>query len=378
MNGRRLVAVARKEFIQIWRDPRSLFIALLMPLVQMLLFGYGASLDIKHVPLCVLDYDGGQDSEALVDRFQASAYFRVTRRASAKREVAASLDDNTCRLGLVIPSDFSARLHGGDAAVVQAVADATDDNSATVALGYAQALVADAAGDVQLAWLDRRGLVQQAEAPLVVESRVWFNEDLRSRAFMVPGVVALVMALVGALLSSLTVAREWERGTMEQLITTPVTPMELMFGKLAPYFVIGLLDAGLCATLAVGWYEVPFRGTVGMLLFTTALFLVVVLGVGYTLSVTTKNQLAASQLALLFTMMPTTVLSGFMFPIDQMPGAVRALTWIVYARYYVTILKAIFLKGAGFHALAWPIGALAVYALVIGRMATRAFRKTLD
>jgi ABC-2 type transport system permease protein len=315
MSWGRLVALARKEFIQIWRDPRSLLIVLFMPIMQMALIGYGASLDIKHVPVCVFDREGSQGSQDLLKRFQASEYLDLVRAV---------------------------------------------------------------ASDVQLAWLRRQGLGQQVAAPLSVDARVWFNEDLQSRAFLVPSVVALVMALIGALLSSLTIAREWERGTMEQLISTPVKPLEIMLGKLLPYFVIGLVDAALCVTIGVAWFDVPFRGTLGTLFFTTALFLIVVLGVGYMLSVFTRNQLGASQFALLVTLLPTTLLGGFAFPIDQMPAPIRVITYVVYSRYYITILKAIFLKGAGVRALAMPILALSIYAVVVGALAMRAFRKTLD
>jgi ABC-2 type transport system permease protein len=207
---------------------------------------------------------------------------------------------------------------------------------------------------------------------------VWFNEDLDSRNFVIPGVVAMVLALVGAQLTSLTISREWERGTMEVLISTPVTRMELMVGKILPYFGIGMLDAALCLTLAVFWFEVPFRGALATLFFTTSLFLVVVLGVGYLISVTVRSQIGASQIALLVTMLPTTLLSGFTFPIDQMPWPIQAITYLVHSRYYVTILKAVFLKGAGLVELAAPISLLAVYAAVVAFLAARAFRKTLD
>jgi ABC-2 type transport system permease protein len=374
----RLLAIARKEAIQIWRDPRSLLIALLMPIMQMALIGYGVSLDIKHVPLCVFDREGSQRSQDLLKRFQASEYFEVVRTVNAYPLLTAAIDAGRCTVGLVVPPDFSERLRDAGSTSVQAVADGTDDNSANVAIGYVQSVVGGYANDVQIEWLQRRGLAQQLTSPLTVEPRVWFNEDLQSRAFIIPAVVALVMALIGALLSSLTIAREWERGTMEQLLSTPIRPLEIMLGKLLPYFVIGLFDAGLCVSIGVWWFEVPFRGTLSTLLLTTALFLVVVLGVGYILSVVTRNQLGASQLALLVTLLPTTLLGGFAFPIDQMPAPIRAITYLVFARYYVTILKAIFLKGAGVRTLAMPILALAAYAAIIGTLATRAFRKTLD
>jgi ABC-2 type transport system permease protein len=188
----------------------------------------------------------------------------------------------------------------------------------------------------------------------------------------------MVLALVGAQLTSLTISREWERGTMEVLISTPVTRFELMVGKILPYFAIGMLDAALCLSLAVYWFEVPFRGALATLFFTTSLFLIVVLSVGYFISVAIRSQIGASQIALLVTMMPTTLLSGFTFPIDQMPWLIQAITYLVHSRYYVTILKAVFLKGAGLIELAMPMSLLALYAVAVAFLAARAFRKTLD
>ena len=211
-----------------------------------------------------------------------------------------------------------------------------------------------------------------------LQPRVWFNEGLDSRNFIVPGVVAVILALVGSQLTSLTVAREWERGTMEQLISTPVTALELMFGKLAPYFLIGMIDAAFCLAATAFWFHVPFRGSLVALLVTTALFALVVLGIGYLLSVRIHNQVGASQVALLVTLLPTTMLSGYTFPLDQMPVAVQAVSLFVFARYYVTILRAVFLKGSPLALLAVPVLALALTAGIIIWLAARAFRKRLD
>ena len=367
MNWQRTLAIARKEFLHVWRDPRSLLIALLMPLMQMILLGYGATLDAKHVPVYVFDRDGSQDSQALLKRFQASPYFDVVRTV-----------DDYASLTVVAP-DFSRQLSQGGVVTVQAIVDATDDNSASLAMGYADAVIGAYSQDVQLDWLRRQGLPDRVAAPPVtVEARTWYNESLESRNFIVPGVMAMVMALVGALLSSLAIAREWERGTMEQLVSTPVTAREIMVGKLVPYFVIGLVDAALCVGLGVGWFGVPFRGTIPTLLVATALYLIVVLGVGFMISVAIPNQLAASSVAILVTLLPTNMLSGFVFPIDQMPAFIRGISYLVWSRYYVTILKAVFLKGSDLVALTGPLTALVIYASVVGTVATRRFRKTLD
>lgn len=377
MNLTRFSAMARKELIQVLRDPRSLMIALLMPVVQMVLLGYGVSLDIKHVPLCVWDREASQKSEALLKGFAASQYFEIIKVVADYPTLTHAIDNGDCRIAIVVPPDFSLRLNDSGISSVQAIVDATDDNTASVAAGYAQAVVATFSAQVQLNTSSIQGM-PLVITPLAVQSRVWFNEDLESKDFIIPGLAAMVLALVGAQLTSLTVSREWERGTMELLISTPVTPMEVMLGKLLPYFGIGLLDAGICIALALFWFQVPFRGTFFTLFVTTALFLVVVLGIGYLISVSIRSQLGASQIALLLTMLPTTLLSGYTFPIDQMPKLIQAVTYLVHARYYVTILKGVFLKGLGLTQLAAPILALALYAFVIAILAARAFRKTLE
>jgi len=377
MNVVRLGAIARKELLQVWRDPRSLMIALLLPVVQMLMLGYGVSLDIKHVPLCTLDREGSQQSLALLKAFESTQYFDVVKILANDRELTAAIDGGTCRIAIVIPPDFSQRLNDSGTSSIQAIVDATDDNTASVAAGYAQAVVASFSQQVQLYASSVQGR-PAVITPIAIQSRVWFNEDLESKNFIIPGLAAMILALVGAQLTSLTVSREWERGTMELLISTPVTPMEVMLGKLLPYFGIGLIDAGICIALAVFWFQVPFRGAFLTLFATTALFLVVVLGIGYLISVSIRSQLGASQIALLLTMLPTTLLSGYAFPIDQMPAPIQALTYLVHARYYVTILKGVFLKGLDLVQLAAPILALMLYAAVIAFFAARAFKKTLD
>ncbi len=377
MKARRIKAIAKKELIQVRRDPRSLMIALLMPLMQMTLLGYGVSLDIKHIPVCTFDREASERSEALLKRFQASIYFSIVEAVGSYGALKDALDYGRCKIGVVIPPHFSERLVDLGTIPVQIILDATDDNTANIGLGYAQDVVEGFSSDIQALTSQRQGAIPQ-NAPAVVQSRVWFNEDLNSRNFVIPGVVAMVLALVGAQLTSLTISREWERGTMEVLISTPVTRTELMVGKILPYFAIGLLDAAFCLALAVFWFEAPFRGALATLLFTTSLFLVVVLGVGYLISAAVRSQLGASQLALLVTLLPTNLLSGFTFPIDQMPWPVQAITYLVHSRYYVTILKAVFLKGAGLIELAEPISLLALYAAVVAFLAARAFRKTLD
>ncbi len=378
MKLRRLKAIAVKEVLQIWRDPRSLMIALLMPFMQMFLLGYGVSLDLKHIPVCTFDREASQNSQALLKHFAASRYFDIASNVRSYPQLVAAVDRADCKIGIIVPPDFSERLNDTGSTSVQAILDATDDNTANIAYGYALAVVSGYSSEVQLSWSARQGQALQQNQPMTVQFRVWFNEDLVSRNFIIPGLVAVILALVGAQLTSLTISREWERGTMELLISTPVKPSEVMLGKLAPYLVLGWLDAAFCLFIAAVWFGVPFRGTLVTLFVTTTLFLAVVLGIGYLMSVLIRSQLGASQIALLVTMLPTNLLSGYVFPIDQMPAIVEKITYLVYARYYVTIVRAIFLKGAGIPALATPIIFLIIYAAAVMLLAARAFRKALD
>ena len=376
MSFTRFLAVARKEVVQILRDARSLIIVLIMPVVLVLLFGYGVNLDLKGLPVYVYDRDGSQQSQDLLKRFQASAYFDVVRVVNDYPALTRSLDDGHAKMAIVVPWDFSERLRNGLPTQVQALVDGTDDNTANVLIGYAQAVVQGYSSDIQLDWLRNHGQLAQP-ASVSIETRTWYNEDLESSAFIVPGVLALVMSVIGAFLTSLTIAREWERGTMEQLISTPVTPLEIMLGKLAPYFVIGMFDVIVCALIAIYWFEVPFRGSFLTLLVSSAMFLVVVLSLGFFISVIAGSQLAASQAALLITFLPAFLLSGFLYSIEQMPVVLQWITRILPARYYVSVLKKIFLKGTPTALLYADLVPLAGFTLVLAVLATRAFHKRL-
>ncbi len=376
MSFTRFLAVANKEVVQILRDTRSLIIVVIMPVILVLLFGYGVNLDLKGLPVYVYDRDGSQQSQDLLKRFQASDYFNIVRVVNNYPALARALDGGDAKIGIVVPWDFSQRLHDGRPAQVQALVDGTDDNTANVAIGYAQAVVQGYSSDIQLDWLRSRGQLVQP-APVSVQTRTWYNEDLESSAFIVPGVLALVMSVIGAFLTSLTIAREWERGTMEQLISTPVTPLEIMLGKLVPYFIIGMFDVIVCALIAIYWFNVPFRGSFLTLLISSAMFMVVVLSLGFFISVIAKSQLAASQIALLVAFLPAFLLSGFLYSIEQMPVVLQWITRILPARYYVSVLKKIFLKGTPAALLYADLVPLAVFTLVLALLATRSFHKRL-
>jgi ABC-2 type transport system permease protein len=376
MSLRRLLAVSRKEVFQVLRDFRSLLIVLLMPLMLMTVLGYGINLDTRHIRVFAFDREGSPASQDLLKRFESSEYFDLVATVTDYRALATALDDGRCQLAIVIPHDFSARLHDGRPVNVQALVDGSDANTAELAIGYAQGVLGAYGATVQADYL-RKSNAPTVNPVLSVEVRTWFNEDLESKNFIVPGVAAIVMAVIGVLLTSLTIAREWERGTMEQLISTPVTALEIVIGKLLPYFALGMLDTAVCAAIAVWWFEVPFRGSLATLAVGSGIYLTAILGLGFWISVVTKNQLAASQIGLVATFLPSFLLSGFTFPIEQMPLGVQPFTYVIAARYYIVILKSVFLRGSGLGALAGPLIALVAYALIMVFLAKRSFHKSL-
>jgi ABC-2 type transport system permease protein len=377
MKWRRVAAIAWKEVIQIRRDPLSLLIILVMPLIQLFMFGYGVNLDVKHVPLCVFDRDNTQTSQDLLKHFQATEYFDIVRVLDNYRDVVQDIDQGVCTVAVVVPPRFAETLRSGGHTSVQVLLDASDSNTASVGMGYAQNIVQSYSNGIQVEWRQRQGLA--AGAPVVTfEPRTWFNEDLQSMANFIPGVVALVMSVVGAFLTSLTIAREWERGTMEQLISTPVGRLEIQIGKLFPYFVIGITDTAICAGVAIWWFGVPFRGNWLVFYGCSMLFLAVVLSLGYFISVTAKSQLGACQVSLLATFLPTFLLSGFIFPVDQMPVVVQWIADVLPARYYVSILRNVFLKGTEIRLLWQHIVPLGIIAAVLVALATRGFHKRLQ
>lgn len=377
MRWHRLAAIVRKEVIQISRDLPSLLITVAMPLLLMLAFGYGVRFDIQHIPVYVYDREGSQQSQEFLKHFQASQYFNVVKTVDNYPTLIQALDAGACRLAIVIPVNFSEQLKTGGPVSVQALIDATDNNMANVSISYSEAVVQNYNREIQIDWLRRYGQTG-LQPPLTVDTRTWFNEDLESTATIVPGVVAIIMAVIGAFLTSLTIAREWERGSMEQLISTPVTPLELMVGKLMPYFVIGLLDTALCAGMAIWWFQVPFRGQWSVFFLSCTLFLIVVLSMGYVVSVVAKSQLAASQTALIATFLPAFLLSGFIYPIDQMPVVIQLITHLIPARYFMTIIRDVFLKGTSIPLLLNDLLALAIFAILLTVLATRAFHKKLS
>lgn len=368
----RLLAIARKEAIQLRRDLRSLILAFVLPLILVLVFGYAISLDVREIPFAVLDEDRSAASRELVDAFGASGYFTLTRRLEASDAAGDLLARGLVRLVLLIPPDYQRSLRSGRTTAVQALVDGGDANTATIALGYADAI---AAGVSIALRLDGRAVT--SGGGLRVESRVWYNEALASARTIVPGLVAVIMAIIAATLTALTIAREWERGTMEQLAATPVHRLEVIGGKLLPYIGIGAVDVGAAVGVGMLVFDVPLRGSVLLLAVLSLLFIVGVLSFGLFLSAALKSQVLATQVALMSTYLPTLLLSGFIFAIASMPVALRAVSYVMPARYFVQISRGIFLKGVGLGVL-WPqVVGLLLYTGIAIALATRAFRKQL-
>jgi ABC-2 type transport system permease protein len=366
----RLLAIARKEILQLRRDSRSLALAFLLPLLLLILFGYAISWDIRDISMGVLDGDRSSASRALVDSFRASGYFTVDHQLESPREIEPLMQRGAVQIVLIIPPDFSANVGSDRTARLQAIVDGSDANTATIVLGYTQAIVQTWSSQVVL---EGRALT----LPVTTASRVWYNEELSSRNMIVPGLVAVIMMIIGAMLTSLTIAREWERGTMEQLASTPVSRLEVVLGKLIPYVGIGLIDVLIASVVGIVLFGVPFRGNPLLLLVLSFFFLLGALGFGIFLSAVAKSQLLATQLAMVTTFLPGFLLSGFMFAIEVMPAPLRAITYLVPARYFLVVTRGIFLKGVGIEVL-WVQGLLMIAFAILGlALATKMFRKEI-
>jgi ABC-2 type transport system permease protein len=377
MNPRRVWAVARKEFLHVLRDPRSLGMAIAIPMLMLVLFGYALTLDVDRVPMVVWDQSRSHASRALVHCFDGSRYFSLVDHVDNYRDLERAIDYGRALVALVIPTDFADRVDAGRDVPVQLIVDGSDSNTATIALGYADVVAETYAAAVRTEHLRRAGR-RLPDPPLDVRARVWFNPDMESKNYIVPGLIAVIMMVIAALLTSLTVAREWERGTMEQLISTPVKSQELILGKLVPYFIIGMGDVLLAVLMGEFVFDVPLRGSTALLFGTSALFLVGALSLGMTISIVTKSQLLASQLAMVATFLPAFLLSGFMFAIANMPAPIQGITYLIPARYFVSLLKGIYLKGVGLEVLAGEAALLALFSVVMVLVANAKFKKKLE
>jgi len=352
MSFRRTRAIFIKEIRHIIRDKRSLGLALAMPALMLLLYGFALSLDVDHIPTMAYDQDGTEASRELIREFAGSRYFDLKEMASNYGAVEKRINSNDVLVGIVIPRDFSKQLEAGREASVQLLVDGSDSNTASIALAYAQNVVQAYSGKARAEILNVKGVTVPPPA-VVAQARVWYNSSLQSKNFVVPGLIAVILMMLTGQLTTLTIAREWEMGTMEQILSTPLRPAEMVIGKTSAYFAVGLVDATISFIAGVTVFNVPFRGSLLLLALSTVVFLCGAMLWGVFISAGARSQLEAYQMGMLSTFLPGFLLSGFVFAIDTMPKWIQAISIVVPSRYFVTILKALFLKGVGFGVI-WP------------------------
>jgi ABC-2 type transport system permease protein len=376
MSYRRLRAVFIKELHHITRDARSLAMALAVPVMMLLLYGYALSLDVDRVPTLVYDQDGTSASRDLVKQFQGSRFFDIRGIVDGYGPIQRGIDSNKILMGVVIPRGYSQDAAAGREAPVQLLLDGSDSNTASIVLGYAETLVRNYSLQLRNQMQNSRG--GQPSPPLVdARLRVWYNSSLESKNYVVPGLIAVILQIIAALLTSLTIAREWEMGTMEQLLSTPLRPAEMVLGKMLAYFVVGVADAAMAVLVGILVFGVPLRGSIPLMAVSLCVFLVGVLFWGIFVSAAAKTQLQAYQMGLLSSFLPAFLLSGFVYEIQTMPPVIQVVTYIVPARYVVRLMKGIFLKGVGLQMLWGELGFLALYATIIFLLAKRKVNQKL-
>ena len=375
MNLLRTRAVFLKEFRHIRRDPRSLALALALPVLMLVVFGFALSLDVDRIPTLVYDGDQTAVSRDLIARFRGSRFFRIRGFTSDYKTIESEIDHGRILMGIVIPRDYSQRVTSDQPAQVQVLLDGSDSNTASIAKGYVEAVVRSYSSSLRTEALNRRG---KSRPPLIdYRQRIWYNPSLESKNFVVPGLIAVILMIIAALLTSLTIAREWEMGTMEQLLSTPLRPGELVLGKMGAFFVVGIADTVIAVLAGVLIFHVPLRGSLLFLAVTSCIFLTGALFWGIFVSVVAGSQLLAYQIGILTSFLPALLLSGFIYNIGNMPRAVQIFTYAVPARYFIKILKGIFLKGIGFPVLAVEVAFLVAYAALVFLLATWKLRRKL-
>jgi ABC-2 type transport system permease protein len=374
----RLKQMLIKEFIQVFRDKRTRFVLFGPPVIQMLVFGYAATFEIHHVPTVVLDLDHSQESRELLSRFSSSPYFDVQRQLTDQRQLADLIDQGKATIGLRINAGFAQNLRKGQTAPLQVIVDATNSNTALIASGYITQIALGFARDYQKDRIYRISPQLMEEIPSVeLEQRPWYNPDLRSRWFFVPGVIGSLTLVLVVVLTAFAVVREREIGTLEQIMVTPIRPVEFILGKTLPFFLIGLFDVSLIATVGTLWFQVPFRGRILVLLVGAILFLLCMLGVGLLISTVSSTQQQAMVTSFFF-IMPAITFSGFGFPISTMPQWLQYLTYLSPLRYFLVVLRGTYLKGVGMEIL-WPqMLAMAALGISLLLIAILRFHKALD
>jgi ABC-2 type transport system permease protein len=375
MNSR-LISIIRKEFIQIFRDKRTLALILVIPIMQLFLLGYAATNDVRNVPLAVYDQSHSPEARALLDSYRAADYFKIAYSVGSEQELQDLIDRGDAKAGLIIPPDYSARLEAGSAQVAF-ILDGSDPTVASTALSAAQLIGQTHATGILAEKVARSGQNLKLQPPVEVRTTVWYNPDLISAYFMIPGVIGMILYAITAILTATAVVRERERGTIEQLIVTPIRSWELVLGKILPYTILGLFDTVEILLVGNWWFGVPIRGSMTLIILLSALFLLSGLGVGL-FSSTIANTQQEAMLTVWMTLLPSIFLSGFFFPLDAMPKVLYYISYAMPLRYYLTIIRVLLLKGVGIEMIWNDVIALVIFGVVIMGAAALRFRKRLD
>ena len=374
-----LRAIARKEFIQIRRDKATIYMVFIFPVMMLVLYGFGIRYDVTSVPITILDQDASHESRQYLERFVQSPYFEVSRYAASYRDLQADIDQGKSRIGLVIAGDFGERLSSNREAVVQVIVDGSDNNTATIAMTYVSAISRAYSASIMLSQMEPMLRKLNLESSAVeMEPRIWFNPNLESVQFIVPGIIAVIMMIVGTVLTAVTIVKEKEQGSIEQIVSSPIGRFELMVGKVMPYAVLAYLDFLLIVLASYVLFDVEIKGSLALLLVTAFFYLIGVLGMGILVSTITSTQMSAMLTAIIASMLPSILLSGFIFPIGQMPTILQAITVVVPARYFIEILRDIYLKGLGLESFWRETLYIMLFGLATISLAARRFHKSLD
>ncbi len=375
----KILPLTRKETLHILRDPRSLYLAIVLPIVLLILFGYAITFNVRHVPVGIVDQDGSFLSRDFISRVKGSDYLDLIYLSNSSAGIESLLDKGIVKIIIVIPYRFSRDLSQGMDTPLQLLIDGSDNNTAQISLGYVSGIIQIFSSNIILQKLNKQGAVLKAGIPPIdVKPRIWYNPELRSTNFIVPGLIAVVMMILAAMSTSLTIAREWEIGTMEQLIATPAKPHEIIIGKLMPYFFLGIIQITLVVLVGKLLFNVPLRGDILFLFCVSGVFLICGLGIGLFISTITRSQQLAFMLAMLLTLLPSFLLSGFIFPISSMPRIIQFFTFLVPAKYFLIVLRGIFLKGTGLGTL-WPeVVSLFAFASLILLACAKRLRLSLE
>lgn len=373
MSIKRIITIAKKEFIHIRRDRRSLVLSFMIPIVLLILFGYALTLDVKNIPTTIMNYDSGKYSRELISSFSQSGYFTINDYIYDHDQLEEDILSGKSMIAIVIPPDFSKNIAAGKDVQIQTIIDGSSANKASIANGYIEGIIRSFYSNITSA----RTVIDEIGTPLDPDIRIWFNPELESKNFIIPGIIAIILMMIASLLTSQVVSREWENGTMEQLIVSPIKPRELILGKIIPYFVIGILDMAVIVIFGRLLFDIPIKGNTILLFILSSLFLFGSLSLGITISIVTKTQVLSYQVAMLLSFLPSYILSGLVFPISSMPKVIQYISYLVPAKYFIIILRGIFLKGSGFMILLLEILYLTIFAMIVFIIANLRFIKKL-